>query len=165
MAARLCGTRIRIHHVRGLAHATSAKARSFAAAAATRVSCSLSTHVLCVSESVRERLVQERFCSREKTQVLAHGSSNGVDAERRFNPANHPDARSEIRRSLGIPEDSIVIGFVGRLVRDKGIETLFDAWSRVRQQFASAFLLLVGPLEDGDPLPRRVREGSSPILE
>jgi len=159
MAARLCGTRIRIHHVRGLAHATGAKARSFAAAAATRVSCSLSTQVLCVSESVRETLVQERFCSREKTHVLAHGSSNGVDAEGRFNPANHTHSRSELRRSLGIPDDSIVIGFIGRLVRDKGIETLFDAWSRLRQQFGSAFLLLVGPFEDGDPLPRRVRDG------
>jgi glycosyltransferase involved in cell wall biosynthesis len=159
MAARLCGTRIRIHHVRGLAHATAAKARSLAAAAATRVSCSLSTHVLCVSESVRETLVQERFCSREKTQVLAHGSSNGVDAEGRFNPAKHSGTRLELRRSLGIPEDSVVIGFVGRLVRDKGIETLFDAWSRLRHELPSAFLLLVGPFEDGDPLPLRVREG------
>jgi glycosyltransferase involved in cell wall biosynthesis len=159
VAARLCGTRTRVHHVRGLAHATGAKARSFAAAAATRVSCSLSTQVLCVSESVRETLVQGRFCPREKTHVLAHGSSNGVDAEGRFNPEKHTHARSELRSSLGIPEDSIVVGFVGRLVRDKGIETLFDAWSRVRQQFASAFLLLVGPFEDGDPLPRRVREG------
>lgn len=159
MAATLCGTRIRIHHVRGLAHATGAKARSLAAAAATRVSCLLSTQVLCVSESVRETLVHERFCSREKTHVLAHGSSNGVDAEGRFNPEKQAHARLEIRRSLGIPADSVVIGFVGRLVRDKGIETLFEAWSRVRQQFASAFLLLVGPFEDGDPLPRRVREG------
>jgi glycosyltransferase involved in cell wall biosynthesis len=159
IAARLCGTRVRIHHVRGLAHATAAKARSMAAAAATRLSCSLSTQVLCVSESVRETLVQEGFCAREKTHVLAHGSSNGVDAERRFNPANHAGARSEVRRSLGIPEDAVVIGFVGRLVRDKGIETLFDAWSRLREQFASAFLLLVGPFEDGDPLPPRVRDG------
>jgi glycosyltransferase involved in cell wall biosynthesis len=159
MAARLCGTRVRIHHVRGLAHATAAKARSFAAAAATRVSCALSTQVLCVSESVRETLVQERFCAREKTHVLAYGSSNGVDAAGRFNPASHTSARLELRRSLGIPEDSVVIGFVGRLVRDKGIETLFDAWSLLRQQFGSAFLLLVGPFEDGDPLPTRVREG------
>ncbi|HEX2874613.1 MAG TPA: glycosyltransferase [Polyangiaceae bacterium] len=159
MAARLCGTRTRIHHVRGLAHATGAKARSVAAAAATRVSCSLSTHVLCVSESVRETLVQEGFCSREKTHVLAHGSSNGVDAEGRFNPVKHADARLELRRTLGIPEDSVVIGFVGRLVRDKGIQTLFDAWSRLREQFASAYLLLIGPFEDGDPLPQHVREG------
>lgn len=159
MAARLCGTRIRIHHVRGLAHATGSKARSVAAAAATRVSCALSTHVLCVSESVRDTLVHEGFCAREKTRVLARGSSNGVDAERRFNPAHHTRARLELRSSLGIPTDSIVVGFVGRLVRDKGIETLFDAWSRIRQQFASAFLLLIGPFEDGDPLPKHVREG------
>lgn len=158
-AARVCGTRIRIHHVRGLAHATGAKARSVAAAVATGVSCSLSTHVLCVSESVRETLVQEGFCAREKTRVLAHGSSNGVDAEGRFNPARHSGARSELRRTLGIPEDSVVVGFVGRLVRDKGIETLFDAWAQLRRQFASTFLLLIGPFEDGDPLPRRVREG------
>lgn len=159
IAARLCGTRIRIHHVRGLAHATGAKGRSFAAAAATRMSCALATHVLCVSESVRETLVQERFCSREKTHVLARGSSNGVDAAGRFDPEKHRGARSDLRQSLSIPEDSLVIGFVGRLVRDKGIETLFDAWSRLRRQFASAFLLLIGPFEDGDPLRLHVREG------
>lgn len=159
IAARLVGTPVRIFHVRGLAHMSGAKVRARAAEASERLCCSLATHVQCVSESVRQVLIQGGFCADEKAAVLLAGSSNGVDATGRFDPSKHIVGRAELRRSLGVPENGVVIGFVGRLVRDKGIESLFDAWLQLREEFSAAFLLLVGPFEEGDPLPRRVQEG------
>jgi glycosyltransferase involved in cell wall biosynthesis len=158
LAARIVGTRTRIYHIRGLDHLAGTRGRALAAEAAQRTCCAVATNVLCVSQSVRENLVAEGFCEASKTKVLLRGSSNGVDAAGRFNPANHSGGRSELRRSLGIPEDSLVIGFVGRLVRDKGIEVLAQAWSTLRDEFPAAYLLLVGPFEDGDALPRHVKD-------
>jgi glycosyltransferase involved in cell wall biosynthesis len=158
MAAWVTRTPVRIYHVRGLAHMSNSRARALASEAAERTSCAFATHVLCVSESVRKCLVEQRFCASEKSSVLLRGSSNGVDAEGRFDPQRHAPARASVRESLGIHLDSQVIGFVGRLVRDKGIEDLFEAWTRLREEFPKAFLLLVGPFEDGDPLPPRVRD-------
>ena len=159
LAARIVGTRTRIYHIRGLDHLAGTRGRALAAEAAQRTCCAVATNVLCVSNSVRENLIAERFCVASKTNVLLRGSSNGVDAVGRFDPERHASGRAELRRSLGIPEDSLVIGFVGRLVRDKGIEVLFKAWSTLRTEFPSAYLLLVGPFEAGDALPRHVKDG------
>ena len=159
IAARLVGVPVRIYHMRGLDHLAGHRGRALAAAAAVKTSCAMATRVLCVSESMRERLVSDGFCAAEKTHVHLRGSSNGVDAELRFNPALHQNQRSDLRRALGILDGSLVIGFVGRLVRDKGIETLFDAWQILREQFPEAILLLVGPFEKSDAVPARVREG------
>lgn len=159
LAARIAGTRTRIYHVRGLDHLAGTRGRALAAEVAERTCCAVATNVLCVSQSLRENLIAERICAANKTTVLLRGSSNGVDAVGRFNPEIHAARRSELRRSLGIPEDGLVIGFVGRLVRDKGIEVLFNAWSALRAEFPSAYLLLVGPFEVGDALPQRVRDG------
>lgn len=159
VAARIVGTRTRIYHIRGLDHLAGTRGRALAAEAAQRTCCAVATNVLCVSKSVQENLVVERFCAASKTTVLLRGSSNGVDAAGRFDPEKHAGKRAELRRSLGIPVDSLVIGFVGRLVRDKGIEVLAKAWSTLRDEFPSAYLLLVGPFEEGDALPRHIVEG------
>jgi glycosyltransferase involved in cell wall biosynthesis len=156
LAARIAGTRTRIFHIRGLDHLAGSRGRALAAEAAQRACCAMATNVLCVSKSVRENMLAERYCAASKITVLLRGSSNGVDAAGRFDPGKHHGRRSELRRSLGIPDDSLVIGFVGRLVRDKGIEVLAQAWSTLREEFPSAHLLLVGPFEEGDALPRHV---------
>jgi hypothetical protein len=76
-AAWLNRTPTRIYHVRGLAHMSNTRRRALAAEAAERSCCALATHVLCVSESVRQRLVERGFCAHSKTFVLGNGSSNG----------------------------------------------------------------------------------------
>jgi glycosyltransferase involved in cell wall biosynthesis len=50
-----------------------------------------------------------------------------------------------------------VVGFVGRLVRDKGIAELLQAYLLLKPRFPELKLLLVGAPEDGDPLDRRTR--------
>jgi glycosyltransferase involved in cell wall biosynthesis len=69
---------------------------------------------------------------------VGNGSSNGVDVQR-FAPG--PDT---VRTRLGIAADAPVIGFVGRLTRDKGIPDLIDAFERLLQRLPSVRLLLVG---------------------
>ena len=57
-----------------------------------------------------------------------------------------------LRETWHIPDDAPVIGFVGRLTRDKGIPELFAAFERLLPDFPDVRLLLVGDAEQGDPL-------------
>jgi glycosyltransferase involved in cell wall biosynthesis len=57
---------------------------------------------------------------------------------------------------LGLPANAFVVGFIGRLVRDKGIVELSTAWQDLREQFPEMRLLIVGPIEPDDPVPAEV---------
>ncbi|HOS44704.1 MAG TPA: glycosyltransferase, partial [Armatimonadota bacterium] len=82
---------------------------------------------------------------------------NGVDAEGRFNPdALDPATRATLRERHGIPLDATAIGFVGRVVRDKGLIELAGAWTTLREQFPALRLLICGRIEPQDPLPPAV---------
>ena len=57
---------------------------------------------------------------------------------------------------MRIPSNAVVIGYVGRLVRDKGLIELIEAWRTLKEEFPLLHMLLVGPFEDGDPVPADV---------
>jgi glycosyltransferase involved in cell wall biosynthesis len=115
--------------------------------------------VLCVSHSIRQIAVEEGLCPAEKIKVLASGSGQGVDADNRFNPTRWDEReKRELRSRLAIPEEALVVGFVGRIVRDKGITELAEAWRRLREDYPQAHLLLVGDYEEQDPVPDDVRK-------
>ena len=122
------------------------------------VSCRLAHRVLCVSHSVRSEAVGAGLCPAEKIKVLAGGSGNGVDSAGRFSPdLLQPSLRLETRLRFGIPERALVIGFVGRVVRDKGIVELVQAWGELRSTFPDVHLLIVGPFEPQDPVPPEIQ--------
>jgi len=154
IAAWLARTPVRIYHIRGLPLMTATGARRRLLWSTERVACGLSHAVLCVSHSVRDVAIAEGLSPPRKITVLLGGSGNGVDAEGRFDPHREPAERERTRADLGIPPNAIVIGFVGRVVRDKGVVELAAAWSALRNAFPEARLLMVGPLEPQDPIPR-----------
>lgn len=158
VAARAANVPVRIYHLRGLLMETSTGARRQLLANTERVACSLATTTICVSHSVRRTAIEERLVRPDRIRVLLQGSSNGVDARERFNPERVGDVRAEVRRSLGIGPDEPVVGFVGRLVRDKGIFELAEAWPRVREAVPNARLVIAGDYEEHDPVPESVRE-------
>lgn len=153
MGAWLARVPVRIYHMRGLPMATATGPRRLLLRTTERVSCALAHRVFCVSGSLREVAVAEGLCPPDKIVVPGGGSGQGVDAAGRFDPARLPaGTRAAVRAGFGIPDDAVVVGFVGRIVRDKGVGELAEAWARVRDEFPRARLLLVGPFEPQDPL-------------
>jgi len=78
------------------------------------------TAIVAPSRQIQRELTAEGFPRR-------HYIPNGVDVQR-FQPATE-DQRVRARRRLGAPADGLVIGFLGRLSRQKGIDVLIRAWS------------------------------------
>jgi glycosyltransferase involved in cell wall biosynthesis len=158
IAARAAGVRVRIYHLHGLRYATTRGPVRSLLKSTERLAASLATRVVCVSRSVAEVAVRDAVVPREKLTVLLGGSINGVDAERRFRPADEGTRRAA-RAGLGLPPEARVIGFVGRVVREKGVVELWEAWRALRAELPDARLVLVGPREPQDPIPPDVAAG------
>lgn len=156
-AARLASVPTRIYHMRGLPLVTARGVQRALLRRAEVTSCGLATHVLCVSASLREEALARRLVVSDKARVLASGSGNGVDCHGRFDPdALDRGAVRALRGELGVG-DAPLVGFVGRLVSDKGILELADAWARLRERVPAAHLVIAGMFEERDAVPAEVR--------
>lgn len=71
---------------------------------------------------------------------------NGIDLSR-FDPDAHPDARAELRGELGYGDHHVVVGLVGRLVREKGYREVFEAARRLTADRPHLRFLVVGPTD------------------
>ena len=157
LAARWAGVPCRVYTLRGLRFETTTGIKRAVMKFLEKVACDSAHLVICVSESVRQRAVEQGMVQPGRAVVLEHGSSNGVDAAR-FAPSEerHKQAQA-LRGQLGIPHDAPVIGFVGRLNRDKGIPELVRAFARLRISHPGLRLLLLGDFESIEPLPYDTR--------
>jgi len=153
MAACLAGVRGRVYTLHGLPLETASGFKRTLLRLTERLSCALAGRVTCVSESLRRRAAGLGIARAEDIEVLAAGTTNGVDGDRLFAPwrVSQSDA-ARTRRTLGIPTELRVLGFVGRIVRDKGVEDLLEAWKELREEFPDLQLAIVGPEEPQDPL-------------
>jgi glycosyltransferase involved in cell wall biosynthesis len=138
LAAKLRGVPRRVYMLRGLKLECSAGFKRTILLAAERLACACSSSVLCNSESLRAEALALRLVPPRKLRVLGQGSSIGVDVDR-FSPGP-----SNVRERFRIPRDAPLVGFVGRLTRDKGLPELIDAFDRILVAQPAARLLLVG---------------------
>jgi glycosyltransferase involved in cell wall biosynthesis len=146
----------RVYVLRGLPLETRRGAMRKVLWSAERLSAGCANQMVCVSESLRCKAIESRLVRSGKPIVLGLGSSNGVDVERFRPPTNNE--RRDARLGLGFSANDPVIGFVGRLTRDKGMVDLSEAFFEgILPRFPDCRLLLVGVFEDGDPLAASVR--------
>lgn len=147
ISAFLAGISNRVYTVHGLVLETSSGLKRKLLWLSEWLTCKLATIVLVVSHSLRERVLEEKLCQVSKMQMLGNGTACGIDLNR-FEPSEQTRASGrQTKEKLNIPQDATVIGFVGRIVPDKGIETLVDSFVKLQQQTTNIHLLLVGPLE------------------
>jgi glycosyltransferase involved in cell wall biosynthesis len=152
IVARACRIPCRYYTLRGLRCETTTGLKRLLLLLTERIACLSAHRVICVSESLRQKAIDLGIVDAHRTLVLGSGSFNGVDGGR-FAPTAETLRRAvELRGRLRIPAEAPVVGFVGRLTRDKGIAELAEAYSQLRKRFPELRLLLVGDPEEGDPL-------------
>ena len=146
VAAWIAGVPVRIHTFTGQVWATRTGVARTALKWLDKIMARAATFVLADSQSQRSFLAGERVVSASKIAVLANGSVSGVDATR-----FRPDLmrRRIVRVSLGIPMTDVVLLFVGRINRDKGVMDLARAFAILADHRADIRLLVVGPDEAG----------------
>lgn len=157
MAAWMAHVPVRIHTFTGQVWATRQGVGRTLLKGFDKLIARLATCVLADSPSQRDFLVKERVLLAGKARVIGLGSICGVDAKR-----FHADVavRRRIRDELGISQHAIVILFVGRLNRDKGVLDLVNAFDAIAQKNPAVELLLVGAEEDVSiALIKRISQG------
>jgi glycosyltransferase involved in cell wall biosynthesis len=143
----------RIYFLRGLRYETLKGWKRSLLMVCERVACACAHEVVCISASVQECAIQDRLVAAAKTATLGERGSDGIDLARFETPADLPGQSSQfLRRHLEIPEDCFLVGYVGRLTRDKGLHELVGAITRLRAEGRDAHLLVVGAFEAGDPV-------------
>jgi len=65
---------------------------------------------------------------------------NGVDTKK-FCPAANKEA---LRKKLGLPLNTTILIFTGRLMKQKGLDTLIKAFAKLESIYDNVFLLVVG---------------------
>ena len=156
LAASTARVPVRVYHMHGLPYTTATGVLRGLLQSTEWVSCRLAHQVVSVSPSVRDIAVTDGICPASHVVVLGTGTIAGVDAERRFNPTQSPESGARIRRQLEIPPLAFVLGFVGRIVADKGVVELVEAWEALKQELPDLHLLVVGPFD--------VRDALSPLV-
>lgn len=150
ISAWLCRVPRRVYVVRGLRFETMQGVRRRLFVWIERITTACATDVIYNSPSLRSVAETERAVRRNRGVVLAGGSGNGIDV-------SHYDelpSRQDARQRFELPADARVVGFIGRLTRDKGIIDLIDT---IDELDGDTMLLLAGDFEQGDPVPAAVR--------
>jgi glycosyltransferase involved in cell wall biosynthesis len=156
LAALLSGVPCRLYTLRGLRLETTTGWKRRLLTLTERIACACAQQVTCVSYSLRDRAIGLDLVAADKTVVLGNGSC-GVDIERFSAKCRNSARRQALADELKICSGAPVIGFVGRLTRDKGIPELIQVFSQLYRKNAALRLLLVGDFEDGDPVPPSIR--------
>jgi glycosyltransferase involved in cell wall biosynthesis len=152
LAARLSNVPVRVHQQRGLRSETTIGIKSLIIRSTEWLACKCATVVICNSFSLRNRSLSLRLVNKKKCRVLCNGSSGGVDSVRFSLKGGIIQKAQLLRDKYGITTTCPVLGFIGRLVKDKGINDLRFAFEKVLSVFPDARLLLIGQHETGDPV-------------
>lgn len=156
IAAYITHVPVRIYFRHGLVYETSHGLKRSLLINIDRLASKLATKIVCVSPSVAKRSLEDKLNPDSKQVVLVNGTCNGIDTERFYIDSLDKPKLNDLRAKLGIKEVDFVIGFAGRLVRDKGIIELVRAYKAMRSVHPNVRLMLVGMLEIRDALPEDV---------
>lgn len=150
VAAYLANVPIRIHTFTGLVFPSKTGVLNYVLILMDRILCFCATNIYPEGNGVKNDLIKYQI-TQKSLKVLANGNINGIDTTF-FNPMQFSYVEiTNLKNELEIQNDDFVFIFVGRLVKDKGINELINAFSKIKS--SNVKLVLVGEYEhDLDPL-------------
>lgn len=144
LAGKMAGVPIRMHTFTGLIFPTQTGAMQKLLIKMDQLLCWAATNIYPEGNGVKNDLINFNITSKP-LKVLANGNVNGIDLEFFSKTTISTIQQNQLKQELGIEVNDFVFIFVGRLVGDKGINELVEAFLMLKSQ--SSKLLLVGPFE------------------
>lgn len=131
LAAKLAGVPHRLHTVAGLPLLVVKGKKRKLLDFVEKITYACATKVYPNSFGLYDIILENKYTVKNKLKVIGKGSSNGIDTSH-FDPKLFSEEqKQELKNSLGIKPDDFVYVFVGRLVKDKGINELVSAFKEL----------------------------------
>ena len=158
VAGKLTGVPVRIHTFTGLVWPTSTGLKRKILMLTDKLTCACATNIIPEGQGVKNDLIAGKI-TKKPLKVLGYGNVMGVDME-------HFSRRPEVLKlmeELNLRDASkFTFLFVGRIVKDKGINELVGAFKKIYSEYPDIRLILVGPYEDNlDPISQETRDAIS----
>lgn len=141
IAGWLTGVPVRVHTYTGLVFPTATGITQKILILTDRILCRCATHIIPEGQGVKRDLERYRI-TRKPMRVLANGNVRGIDL-------SHYDRTPEVMaeaRKIADPDKTTYV-FVGRIVGDKGVNELVEAFTRLNAEHPDTRLILVGRQE------------------
>lgn len=152
MAAWVCGVPVRVHTFTGLVFPTACGLKRKILMATDRLTCACATSINPEGKGVMNDL--KRFgITRRDMKIVGNGNINGIDLEFFCRTPEVMEVAAKWRK-----EGSFTFCFVGRIVGDKGMNELAEAFGKLVAEYPACRLLLVGAFEEKlDPVSPEVK--------
>lgn len=160
LAAWITKVPVRVHTFTGLVFPTSTGLKRKVLMTTDWLTCACATHVIPEGEGVKNDLINNGI-TKKPLKVLGYGNVMGVDMEKYSRRPKVMDKAKVIRKKV------FTFLYVGRIVKDKGINELCEAFNKL-SGLTEARLIFVGPYEDClDPISEKSREiiANNPNIE
>ncbi|MFD2562447.1 glycosyltransferase family 4 protein [Aquimarina rubra] len=153
IAAKFAGIPHRLHTIAGLPLLEATGARRLLLDTVEKFTYGCATMIYPNSFGLNDIILENKYTSDKKLKVIANGSSNGIDTTH-FDPSKYSlEDNAKLREELKIDREDFVYVFVGRFVKDKGINELITSFKKLNDEHQNTKLLLVGTYErELDPL-------------
>jgi glycosyltransferase involved in cell wall biosynthesis len=153
IAAKLAGVPIRLHTVAGLPLEEAKGMKKVLLKSIEKITYAAATKVLPNSKGLKKTLLEFNLCQEKKINIIGKGSSNGINTTY-FNPEKIAEKDiNNLKKELGFKGDETILIYIGRLVKDKGVNELITTFDAISRTHKNCRLLLLGYYEqDRDPL-------------
>ena len=159
LAAKLAGVKLRVHTVAGLRYVTTKGFSRKVLVFMEKLTGKAATHVWPNSNSLRTFMENNKLVSPSKLEVIGWGSSNGVRLSRYSVSSLLQEKLAAVKEHIQYDEKLVYFLSVGRIVHDKGMDELLEAFVKLYDRHPQTRLLLVGVFEDEvDPVSATARE-------
>lgn len=162
LGAKLAGIKNRVYTCRGLRYETESGFKRKLLMMMERLSAKFATKVIYVSPSLMQKAINDGVAFPKKSVVLGMGSSNGVNIEYYSKDNIDSDERDEFIHSYNL-KDKFIIGFIGRITKDKGIEDLVKVIDKISKEHKNIILITAGHFECSEEFERFILNHSNII--
>ena len=148
LAARILGIENRIFTLRGLRSTAEPEGRTKKIVEfMEKFTHDCANYVISISPSMANYAIDNNILNEKKTVVLAKASSNGINVDK-FALDKDKSIIDKLKEEFSINNNDFVIGFVGRVVKSKGVEEIYKAFTSLSVRYDNLKMLVIGPIED-----------------
>ena len=133
LAGKICGVKLKIHTIAGLPLMTATGIKRNLLENIEKLTYWAADFVLPNSSSIMDFVQKNKFTSSKKLEIIGYGSSNGIDLQRFSKKAINPKILEAIKKKLNYNSQNRYIISIGRVVKDKGVVELIDAFLQVKK--------------------------------